>query len=240
MTPRHGPSRTIRPALLLCVLTGLSTACAWMPSGSSEEPPRQCEELDPASLPSVEAFLDRAALLDDLRAAPDTDPVQVTVATTADGDEIRLFGPVEDADSELGSWLVPVRRALRTPPPEGASPGVRVRLTPGSAAAVALEPPTFCAAQLLNRAEIRERYLDRASDAGGPVELEVELGLSDRGGIRRLDLEIPEGAEEHDLLARRALRFARFEPALLDGQPVPSTVRMRFPRDGEPGRSTER
>jgi hypothetical protein len=225
-------ARRIPPVIAAAFLLA-PAGCAFLPGGEPEPVPRDCETLPAANLPPLEELLDPTHIVATLRSASeDDDPLAVTIAVHEEGDEIRMFGANQDNGASLGAWPVLLREALRFPLPDGAAPGVRVRLIPGPEGRAELEPVTFCPPILTNRPEVDERYRAQMADTGALPVAEATFKLSDLGGIRILEIEMPAGMEELELRARRALHFARFEPALMDGRRIPSTVRMGFPSEG--------
>lgn len=229
ISPRVRRASTFPPLVILPVTL---SACALLrgPEPAPEPPPRECEVVNEGRLPSVDALLDLSELGPDLAAIPaEEDDLLITVAVRVDGTQLSIYPTDARAGEGAGLWPVVIRDALRSPLPEEASPAVRIRLTPGPEGGVELESSLFCPPLLENRDEVVERYLYQTRDLDDPGQVVAHLRLSELGGIQELEVEVPPGREELDLLARRALHFARFRPALLDGRAFPFTVTLEIP-----------
>lgn len=228
-TSRHqAPFR----GLLVAVVALLPAGCALVrpPPPEPEPEPRPCEEVNEGRLPPAEDLLQVSEINRALAATlAEDDEVLVTVAADPDGEQIRIYPTDSQPGQSAALWPLAIRDLLRTPLPEGVSPAVRVRLVPGPEGGVALEPSIFCPPVLENRDELVERYLYQTRELADPGHVVAHLQLSELGVIQEVDVELPEDRQELDILARRALHFARFQPAILDGRPQPFTVRVVIP-----------
>lgn len=206
--------------------------CAALQPPSEPPPPvpRVCETLDQGDLPPLDALLDPTDLLSHLQSmSSEEDEIRLTLAVSEKLDEIVLYPTGTPDQPGEGLWAIIVQDLLRDPLPSGLPPALRIRLIPGPEGGARIEPSVFCAPALQNEAEVVERYLYQTRDLDDPGRIEATLSLSDRGGIETITVEVPDGRDELDLPARRALRFARFLPADLDGRATPYTVRITLP-----------
>lgn len=225
---RHVPSPASLSLALVLVLAG----CAALQPPPEPPPPvpRTCQTLDEGELPPLDALLDPTDLVPHLqRMSPEEEDILLTLAVREVVDEIVLYPTGTPDQPGEGLWAIIVQDLLLEPLPSGLPPALRIRLTPGADGSARLEPSVFCAPALQNEAEVLERYLHQTRDLEDPGQIEATLTLSDRGGIETITVQVPEGRDELDLLARRALRFARFLPADLDGRSIPYTVRITLP-----------
>jgi hypothetical protein len=224
---RHASS----PSLTLVLVLALAGCAALQPPPEAPPPlPRLCETLDQEELPPLDALLDRSALIPILqRMSDEEEDILLTLAVREEVDEITLYPTGTPDQPGEGLWAIIVQDLLQDPLPARLPPALRIRLVPGADGEARVEPSVFCAPALQNEAEVVERYLYQTRDLEEPGRIEATLTLSDRGGIETITVQVPEGRDELDLLARRALRFARFLPADLDGRSIPYTVRLTLP-----------
>lgn len=189
-----------------------------------------CETLDQEDLPPLDALLDATDLVPHVQSlSPEEEEILLTLAVREEVDELILYPTGTPDQPGEGLWAIIVQDLIRDPLPSGLPSALRIRLIPGPDGGARIEPSVFCTPALQNEAEVVERYLHQTRDLEDPGQIEATLSLSDRGGIETITVQVPEGRDELDLLARRALRFARFLPADLDGRSIPYTVRLTLP-----------
>jgi hypothetical protein len=110
---------------------------------------------------------------------------------------------------------------------------VRVRVVGGAAPAVTLERALFCEPRPASiqarprRIYVTMRVGDRLQAPGGIVRFIADAEVSETGQVGEIALLRPSGVREIDDEIVRFVRIRPFLPALLDGTPVPSRIRVR-------------
>jgi len=217
--------RTAAVALALLSVGVLTYAAA-------QEPERRCEESKtPGKLPAVGALLDSARAVADLTAGEVPPGGLLFSLIYNDEDSLPQTRRLDSAATAAADLLAKSLRPRR--PTEYW--GVRVRVSGGAAPAPALTlerslfcPPLPASIQARPRRFVATiRVGDRRGALGTTVRFIADAEISETGQVWDIALVRPSGVREIDEEILRYVRIRPFRPALLDGTPVPSRLRVR-------------
>lgn len=213
--------RSITVALALLAM-GVTSALA-------QETERRCQESKtPGKLPAVGLLLDSARAVADLAAG----------AVPAEGLLFSLIYNGEDSlpqtrrlDSMTTAAADLLAKSLRPQRPTDYW-GVRVRVVGGAAPALKVERSRYCP-PLPASIQARPRQIvavirvgDRERPVGTTVRVIADAEISETGQVWEIALLRPSGVREVDEEIVHHVRIRPFLPALLDGTPVPSRLRV--------------
>ena len=191
---------------------------------------RRCEESRiPARLPAPGALLDSARAIADLTARQLPARGLLFSLVYNEDDSLPQLRPLDSAGTAAADLL---SKSLLPQQPTGYW-GVRVRVVGGTAPALALERSRYCpplpasiqARPLQIVAEIRVG--DRVRPVGWIVRIIADAEISETGQVWEIALLRPSGVREIDEEILHNVRIRRFLPALVDGLPVPSRLRVQ-------------
>lgn len=209
----------VRALLLLCAAT----------HASAQEPQRRCEESKtPGTLPAVGALLDSARAIADLTAGDVPAGGLLFSLIYTDEDSLPQARRLDSAATAAADVLAKSLRPLRPT----AYWAVRVRVVGGVAPAVTLERSRYCPplpASIQARPRrfvVTMRLGDRVRSVGTTVRFIADAEISETGQVWEIALVRPSGVREIDEEILRYVRIRPFLPALLDGTPVPSRLRV--------------
>ncbi len=226
-------------AVNLTIATTLACAAPLRGQRSSCGPAQQ-----PKDLPTVSFLIDSSGALMELQAAKVLrDSMQFTLLGLP-GDSIPVVHALDSTNAMAANVLA------RSVWPEKPADlwAVRVHVTGGAAPALTLSRATYCPPVLAPgsqpvrvTAQARE---ERVSSGGGvlrvqgimqgtaPVPLLCELDITQRGDVNNVKVIRSSGNREVDEHVTRMLVQQKYEPALLDGIPVPSVLRVNSHGEG--------
>lgn len=184
---------------------------------------RHCSpSLIPAELPSVDAIVDSAAIVEILAGSGAEGVLRFSIVADV-GESPRVFP--HGASSSATEWLTPrIQSALRDAPKPIVAWGVRLAAAAGPSPALTLERSEYCRPQAIpgsaSRATIRV-----VTEPGSPrtprVSLRPIVRVSALGDVRDVTFEQPLNRDLESEL-RRVMMGTRYHPARIDGVPVAS------------------
>jgi len=213
---------TARPVVLALALFSGRPAAA-------QEPNRRCQESKlPSTLPAVGALLDSARAVADLTVG-DVPAAGLSFSLIYnDEDSLPQARPLDSASSASADVLA---KSLRPQPPFEYW-GVRVRANGGAKPALTLERSRFCPA-VAAAMQARPRRIavvlqpgDRSSALGNTIRFIADVDITETGRASNIVMLRPTFVRELDDEIVRLVRIREFHPALLDGTPVPSRMRI--------------
>ena len=246
---KHDP-RSGRIAALPLVL-GLAACAPGVPAGppllpGGWTPPagQRCELSDaPRQLPSVDQVVDSAALAGDLAGAPGGGYGLFTVGfdTLGMADTVRLSGG-DLPDGARTAWYRAVTRRMRERSPFPAATGRRgrpqawtvlLRVDAGALPAMLVGRSEDCAPVLVNASALQAHVQQQFAQLiwgnamqQRPSRVMLEFVVDSTGMVRDARVETSTGLPEVEELALRAIRLARFQPVILNRQPISNVVKM--------------
>ena len=246
---KHRP-RTRRAAAALPLVLGMA-ACApsvaagpaLLQPGWSPPQGQRCERSDtPRQLPSVDQVVDSAGLAGELGGAPAGGYGLFTVGfdTLGMADTVRLAGGDLPAAART-AWYDAVTRHMRerSPFPVTGRRGrpqpwsVLLRLDAGSSPIMRVGRSQHCPPVLANGFAVQS-YVQQAFSQlirssriqQRPARVMMEFVVDSTGMVRDERVQSSNGTAQVEVVARRAIQQARFQPAILNRQAVPAVVRM--------------
>lgn len=195
----------------------------------AQEPERRCQQSKtPGKLPAVGALLDSARAVVDLTAGEV--PAQGLLFSLIYNGEDSL-PQIRRLDSATTAAADLLAKSLRPRRPTEYW-GVRVRVIGGAAPALTLERSRYCP-PLPSSIQARPRQIvavirvgDRGQPVGTTVRVIADAEISETGQVWEIALLRPSGVHEVDEEIVHHVRIRPFLPALLDGTPVPSRLRV--------------
>lgn len=211
----------------LAIAVGL-VSLGFADSAYSQE--RRCEDSKiPTRLPAAGALLDSARAITDLTARQLPAAGLLFSLVYSDEDSLPQMRPLDSAGTAAADVLA---KSLLPRQPNGYW-GVRVRVVGGTTPALTLERSQYCPPlpafiqarphQLV--AEIRVG--DRDRPVGWTARIIADAEISETGQVWEIAMLRPSGIREIDEEILHNVRIRRFLPALLDGIPVPSRLRVQ-------------
>ena len=184
-----------------------------------------CEPLtEVTKLPALAALLDSAALAANLPAPNAGTPSEVVVSVIT-GSTPRAH--VMDSVTAAATGTAVQERVLASlkPGARNAIPAFRVRVVLAQPAAVSVEPSVLCEPKATTPPKQASFTYVTPAGPGAPrvrprpVSPRIKIGSN--GEVLQVDLGAGTGFADADRSLRQALEGQRFQPALLDGRPVP-------------------
>ena len=200
----------------------------------------------PKELPSVSFLIDSSSALMELQAAKVLrDSMQFTLFIVP-ADSIPVIHALDSTDAMAASLLARSAWPSKTVDLWA----VRVHITGGTAPALTLSRPTYCPPALTPgskpvhlAAEIREERItsnaqllqvQRVVQGPAPIPLVCEIAVTERGDVNEVKVIRSSGNREVDQHVAQQLAQQQYEPALLDGIPVPAIIRTSGKDDRGP------
>jgi hypothetical protein len=195
----------------------------------AQEPERRCKESKaPGKLPAVGTLLDSARAVADLTAGEVPPGGLLFSLIYNDEDSLPQTRRLDSAATAAADLLA---KSLRPQRPTEYW-GVRVRVIGGAAPALTLERSRYCPALAASiqarprRFVVAMRRGDRVRAVGTTVRFIADAEISETGQVWEIALLRPSGVREIDEEILRYVQIRPFRPALLDGTPVPSRLRV--------------
>ena len=234
----------VAAAVRVCTLRILLILALMITAGAASAPAqRSCGPASlPKDLPAVHEIIDSGGALLELRQANALrDSMQLTLLVLA-GDSIPVFQPIDSTDGLAAAVLARVA----WPQTPGDLWAVRVHVTGGSAAALTISRAVYCPPVLAPASGppvemmpvLRERVVTVPSGSPGyapslfprvrgtpPVPAVFEVEINPMGAVDSVKMVRSSGSDVFDKYVREHLARQMYEPALLDGIPVPAVIR---------------
>lgn len=222
-------SGRVRALAALCMSMLAAAACGGyqtvreseMPVASRLDwPADRCEIMkEPTTLPTVSQLVDTARL----RAGLDTihGPLSFGVAVTPRGEveTVTVLHVAELSPEVRREWEDRLFAVLQRQAPAQAP--YSVRLSRNDAGAWSVERSVYCAPRVAQSPGY-SRFLG-TSRPHGTRSIEVRVSVTETGFGEAVHLPFPPSNREVDATIRQQAMALRFLPAMLNGQPVPST-----------------
>ena len=200
----------------------------WPAVGVAQE---GCNALtDVAKLPALTALLDSAALVANLPAPNAGAPGEVVVSVmTGSTPQAHVMDSVTAAAT--GTAVQERVLASLKPGARNAIPAFRVRVVLAQPVAASIEPSVLCEPKATTPP--RQASFTYITPAGPgapqarPRAVSPRIKIGSNGEVLQVDLGPGTGYSEGDRSLRQALEGQRYQPALLDGRPVPVWLREK-------------
>lgn len=217
-------------AVTLIAAVTLASAAPLLAQRSGCGPTRR-----PKELPAVSALMDSSAAIMELGAANMLrDSMQFTLLMLP-GDSIPVIHAIDSTDAMAAEVLA--RSAWPEKPADLWA--VRVHVTGGNTPDLAVTRALYCPPVLTPEAgpavrmlpELREQRITSPDPnlprvvGTAPVPAIFEIEITPRGEVSTVKLIRSSGSQVFDELTKRRLAQQKYEPALLDGIPVPIPLR---------------
>jgi TonB family protein len=258
---KHDPRPALAAALPLVVLAlaacapGVPAGPSLFPAGWTPQAGQRCELSDaPRQLPSVDQVVDSAALARDLAGAPAGGYGLFTVGfdTLGMADTVRLSGG-DLADGARTAWYGAVTRRMRNRTPFPAATGRRgrpqgwavlLRVDAGASPAMRVGRSEECAPVLVNATALQAHMQQQFARLNWgstiqqrPSRVMLEFVVDSMGMVRDARVATSTGLPGVEELALQLIRLARFQPVIVNRQPIAVVVKMPIVYQADPPRT---